>query len=307
MYKKIYLLMASLSALIFTSCSSKKLYTMAINHERHSADLQKKSLELDFGHIVYLENNVNSTHTLVLIHGLGADKDNWNRFVSALKGKYHVIVVDLPGHGESVSRLDLGYSLSHQVEMLWLFLQKKEIENIHLIGNSMGGAVALQYAYTYKLASLILIDSLGMKKTKTLFEKKVDAGAKNPFFDVCTKEALNEILNLGMQKPPYIPGVLIKEILAQKCARGEIDKIIYDEVDVHKDLSFMAKELHVATLILWGKKDKILHVDNAQVFHENIKGSRVHIFETLGHVPMFEDAKETVKIVLPFLKDSEEQ
>lgn len=303
MYRPFYLYFVLFLLVMFTGCNSKKLYSMALEYERSSAGLEKKSLQLDFGTIVYLENDVKSTKTLVLLHGFGANKDNWNRFVAELDGKYHVIVPDLAGHGESVSTKELGYTLTHQTEMLAIFLRKKKIKNIHLFGNSMGGAIALHYALSYKVQSLVLIDALGMKKTKSILEKKIESSGINPFFDVCTEEEFETLLHIGMEKPPYIPSIFIESIVLEKCARSEIEKIIYEDMNINADLSAMVTKVKVPTLILWGKKDKVFHVDNAKLFQKTIIGSRVHIFDSLGHVPMLEDSEQVAKVVLPILEN----
>ena len=130
-------------------CSAQKLYTLAIDYERSNADLKIKLIELDFGVITYLENDVKSDIALVLLHGFGGDKDNWNKFSAELDKSKHIIALDLPGHGESVSNKDLGYSITHQSEMLNKFLVAKNIKKVHFVGNSMGGAIAIRYTDNY--------------------------------------------------------------------------------------------------------------------------------------------------------------
>lgn len=289
---------------IFIGCSSKELYTMAIDYERNSAGLEKKSIKLDFGEIVYLENNVKSDVTVVLLHGFGADKDNWNRFSAQLNGKYHIIIPDLAGHGESVSNKKLGYTIADHARMLDIFLTAKKVNKIHLIGNSMGGAIALKYCHGHKnVNSLTLIDSLGMIKTKSKLALQIEKSGKNPFLNVCTKEAFNTLLHIGMEKPPYIPSIFMDILVSQKCARADIEKTMYDELFTDANLGDIAKSVKIPTLVIWGKKDSVFHVDNAKLFHNTIKGSQLVIFDELGHVPFLEDPKATAKAYKKFIEE----
>jgi len=62
--------------------------------------LEIKAIKLDFGEIVYLDNNIKSDTAIVLLHGFGGDKDIWNRFSAELDGKKRIIILDIPGHGQ---------------------------------------------------------------------------------------------------------------------------------------------------------------------------------------------------------------
>ena len=290
--------------IMLVGCSTKKLYTMAINYERNDAGLEKKSIKLDFGEIVYLENSIKSDTTVVLLHGFGADKDNWNRFVAELNNKYHIIALDLPGHGESVSTKTLGYTITHHAEMLDIFLKAKNINKIDLVGNSMGGAIALKYSDSHKnVNTLTLIDSLGMIKTKSKLELFIDKSGKNPFLNVCTEDAFNTLLHFGMEKPPYIPSIFMDILVSKKCIRTDIEKIMYDELFSDSNLSDIAKRLKTRTLIMWGKKDSVLHINNAKLFSDTIKDSQLVIFDELGHVPFLENPEITAEVFKKFIEE----
>ncbi len=299
------ILIVSMLLVMFVGCSTNKLYTMAINHERSNANLEKKSIKLDFGEIVYLENNVKSDTVVVLLHGFGADKDNWNRFSAQLNDKYHIIIPDLSGHGESISSKKLGYTITHHAKMLHEFLKAKNINKIDLVGNSMGGAIAIMYNNNYKnVNSLTLIDSLGMIKTKSKLSLLIEKSGKNPFLNVCTEEAFNTLLHIGMEKPPYIPSIFMDLLISKKCARADIENIMYIELLSDADLSNIVKKIKIPTLIIWGKKDSVLHVDNAKLFSETIKGSQLFVLDGLGHVPFLEDSQKTAEIFKTFIKQN---
>lgn len=293
-----------LTFLSFTGCSAQRFYIASMETERRDADLDLKKMTLNFGELVYLENSVNDSTAVVLLHGFGGDKDNWNRFSLSLD-KYHLIVPDLPGHGKSVATENLGYSLKHQAEMLNVFLAAKNIKMVHLVGNSMGGAIALRYAGQYpdKVKSLVLIDALGMIKTKSEIVQIFEQTGKNPFFNICTRKAFRNFLNLSMQQPPYIPDFVLDVLVLEKCRRAELEKIIFNEMVKDYDLAQIANKITIPTLIIWGKKDRIIHIDSAHLFHSTIKNSQLVIYDELGHVPLLEAPAKTARSVDKFLKN----
>ena len=279
-------------------CSAQILYTSTIESQRNDAELVSRSINLDFGNISYLENNTKDSVTIVLLHGFGGDKDIWNEFSASLDRSAHIIALDLPGHGKSVSSTNLDYSISHQAVMLEAFLKAKNIEKIHIVGNSMGGAVALKYAagYPHRVKSLTLIDALGMIKTKSEYAITFEKTGINSFFDICTRAAYKNYLHMSMEKEPYIPDMVMDILVADKCARAEIEKVVFKDMLADSELSAVALDLKVPTLIIWGAKDRVLHIDNAHLFHKTINGSQLVVFRELGHVPMLEDAEASAGV-----------
>lgn len=295
--------------LSFTGFSATKLYDVVMAYERYSAGLETKSITLNFGEIVYAENDVKSDVTLVLLHGFGGNKDTWNWVVPAWNDKYHIIVIDMPGHGDSVSKKTLSYTMTDQAERLNQFLEAKKIKQLYLFGHSMGGAIAVRYALNHseKVNALILIDSMGMVQTKSDGVKLVEKSDKNPLYDVCTKERIETLLNYSMYKPPYIPDIIKSALLEEKCARRDLEKVIYEDMYTDVNLSAVAKNISMPTLILWGEKDRMTHVDDASLFHETIKGSKLVIMKEVGHVPILEEPEQTADEVDTFIRQINNQ
>lgn len=291
----------------FTACDSEKVYDIVMEYERYNAGLEKKSITLDFGEIVYLENDAKSDATLVFLHGFGGNKDTWVRTIAEWNDKYHVIVIDLPGHGESVSKKTLGYTTTDQAQRLNEFLEAKKIKNFYLFGHSMGGAIALRYAvnYTKNLHALILIDSMGMVQTKSDGVILVEESDKNPLYDVCTKERFETLVNYSMYKPPYIPDIVKDAIFSEKCARRDLEKVLYEDLYKDVDLRDIASSVTLPTLILWGEKDRMTHIDDATLLHRTIKGSQLVILKEIGHVPILEDPEQTADEIDKFIKQPE--
>ena len=305
MFKSSYFLAVILVAMLCcTGCSSKQMYDMVMVSERSGAGMKKKSLTLEFGKMTYLENNVESDTTLVLIHGFGGNKDNWNRMVELWDGKYHVIAPDLPGHGESVSSKALGYTTAQQAQRLEMFLKAKKAKDIHIVGHSMGGAIALRYVKNNaeNVNSLILIDAMGMHRTKSDGDLLVERSEKNPLYDVCTKERFQTLVDYSMHKSSHIPSLFKEVMFEEKCERKALEKILYEGMFQDVKLDAIVKNITVPTLIVWGEKDRIIHPNNGKLFHDTIKDSQLVIFEEIGHIPLLEDPKRTAETIDSFLE-----
>ena len=291
--------------LVINGCSSKELYVTAIDYSRNKAEIVKKSKDFTFGKVSYLENTSKHLPTLVLLHGFGENKDNWNKFVTTLNNKYHVIVPDLAGHGESTSSLNLNYSLEEHAKRLKTFLSSKNIKKFHLMGNSMGGGVALMYTsmYSSDVKTLTLMNAIGVVKTKSKMMKYIERTNDNPFFNICTMDAYEKLLDYALQKRPNIPDFIKKELMLQKCANAKIDKYMFKSLLQNIDnLREVSAGITRPTLIIWGDKDKILHVDNAKLFHKYIQNSKLVILKGIGHMPMLESANKSVKAFNDFVK-----
>jgi len=306
--KKLFLVWLFLTILFVSNgCSSKALYSTAIDYSRHKAGLIKKSKKMTFGKVSYLENTSFQLPTLVLLHGFGENKDNWNKFVATLNDEYHVIVPDLAGHGESSSSLRLNYSVEAHAKRLKKFLLSKKINKFHLIGNSMGGAVALVYTslYAHDIKTLTLMDAMGMIKSKSKMMKYIEKTKDNPFFNVCTMSAYDELLNYAFYKKQTIPNFIKVALMKKKCKKLQIDQYMFKALLKNIDnLGEVAKSIIRPTLIIWGDKDKILHVDNAKLFHKYIKNSKLIILKNIGHMPMLEAANKSVRIFNTFVREA---
>ena len=124
----------------------RSLFNRLMGALRKSANLVLKAADLNAGELFYLDNikNINKAEeTLILIHGLGADKDTWLQFAKYFTMNYRVIAPDLPGHGQSIQDFSIDYSVEAQALCILELMQSLKIERAHIIGNSMGGAIAI--------------------------------------------------------------------------------------------------------------------------------------------------------------------
>ena len=94
-------------------------------------------------------------------------------------------------------------------------------------------------------------------------------------------------------------------LLEEKCARRDLEKVLYEDMYKDVNLSDVVKSIDIPTLILWGEKDRMTHIDDATLFHESIEGSQLVILKEIGHVPILEDPKQTAEAIDTFIKQIE--
>jgi pimeloyl-ACP methyl ester carboxylesterase len=268
---------------------------------RFQAGLSEKSVQVDNYKIAYLEGG--KGETILLIHGFGANKDNWTSFAKFLTKKYNVIVPDLPGFGDSTRIMTDNYGIDSQVTRLHGFAINVGLKKFHIVGNSMGGFISGKYAAKYpgEILSLGLFDPSGVKSSEeSQFFVELKEG-RNALIIESTAD-YDKLLNLIFVKPPSIPGP-VKSYLAQMAVenKGFLKKVFSEYRFSSFDEATM-KSISAKTLILWGDKDRVRHVSGSRVLEKGIKNSKVVIMKECGHVPMLERPEETAKHYLDFIK-----
>lgn len=307
-----------ISSLLFGGCTTTQqdnLYTGVMSLARDSAGLEVKTASAGDVNLTYMErqgSDKDNAESVILLHGFSADKDNWILFTKEFDEKYHVIAVDLAGHGDSEQLLTTDYGLIKQAERLDIFLSGLGVNSFHIAGNSMGGAISAIYSLSHpeKVKSLTLIDAAGVDGDTESEYYKVLAEGKNPL--IATDEASFEYrMGFTMTQPPFLPWPLRPSLLRKTLARAEINNKIFSDMLKTKErlgmTNFQQKiEVKMAqhplpTLIMWGKEDRVLDVSAAAAFKKIIPQATVHIFPEVGHLPMVEIPSESAKVYEEFL------
>lgn len=254
----------------------------------------------------YLEGGDPAKPTLLLVHGFSGDKDNWSFLAPYLTRDYHIIAPDLPGFGENERNPDLAYDITAQTARLKAFVDALRLDRPHVAGNSMGGWIALRYALDYPgaLASLILLNNAGINgEHESDLQKQAANLDYNPLV-LANLEDADRLVAMVVHKPPHIPSRLKPVIYADGLKyRDQLDAIFWVIANEGRDhpLNDRLGDVKAPTLILWGRHDRLLDVSCVPVLEFGIAGSRSHIFEHVGHVPMVEDPKATADVMKGFL------
>ena len=288
--------------------TKRRIFDFLIRSLRKSASLKIKTALLTIGEISYLDNIdyfKKGKDTLVLIHGLGADKDTWLQLAKYLTKNYRIIALDLPGHGLSTQDFSINYSVEVQAQCINELLRTLKIQQVHMIGSSMGGAIATKLTYMHPeiVSSLILIDSYGVFKTPSYVYKLADELGYNPMLEINTKDDYKKMMSLAMIKPPFIPGFMLDVLAEDMKERVEINKKIFNDTDADNDQTPILSKIKKPSLVIWGAQDKVLHVDNAEVFNKELQNCLTVIIEETGHVSMVEKPKVVAKYVTNFIHE----
>ncbi|KAA0913423.1 alpha/beta hydrolase [Psychrobacter sp. ANT_WB68] len=297
--------LAALFSLSVVGCTTAP-NTLAVNttqklvqYERNKSDLAVKALMLASGDkMVYAENGNVAGEPLLLIHGFGGNKDNFTRIARQLEN-YHLIIPDLLGFGDSSKPITADYRSEAQATRLHELLQAKGLaSNIHVGGNSMGGAISVAYAAKYpkEVKSLWLIDSAGFWSAGVPKSLESATLENNPLL-VNKKEDFYAMYNLVMSKPPYIPksvkAVFAQERIANKALESKIlAQITEDNVEGRAKI---IADYHIPTLVVWGEKDQVIKPETVTLIKEIIPQSQVIMMPEIGHVPMIEAVKQTAE------------
>jgi pimeloyl-ACP methyl ester carboxylesterase len=246
---------------------------------------------------------------LVLIHGTSASLHTWEGWVKAFKGERRVITMDLPGFGLTGPNARDDYRTATYVGFVIDLLDTLAVKKCVLAGNSLGGEIAWQVAVSSpgRVERLILVDSAGYP----LQSQSIPIG-----FRIARTPGLNRIMEFTLPRSLVASSVrnvygdaarvtpeLIDRYEALTLRSGNRHALVrrFEQSDFGADAARIPT-IRQPTLILWGGRDRLIPVDNARRFAHDIAGSRLVIFDDLGHVPQEEDAARTAAAVRVFLK-----
>jgi pimeloyl-ACP methyl ester carboxylesterase len=249
---------------------------------------------------------------VLLVHGLGGFIENWSKNIVPLSEHHRVFALDLLGFGQT-DKIPLVNDIFLLAQFINEFFYSLNIGKASLVGNSLGGGLALQFALDHpeKVEKLVLVDNAGMGK-----EVLLD-------FRVCTIPVLNKLLLRGSREstlrllkklvydeskitPEFLdiaykygsaPGASAS-LLSTLCAginfggqKGSLIRLLQGRLNT----------LKAPALIIWGKQDEIIPVSHADIAAKMIPGARLEIIDNCGHIPMFECPEKFNSLVLDFL------
>ncbi len=249
---------------------------------------------------------------ILCLHGMGASLFTWRHFVAAFSQNHKLITVDFRGSGKSPKPLDTHYSIEEHANDIYELIIKENLTNLTLVGNSLGGAVALLVAIRLteqdpsRLAKLVLIASGGDKKRlplhlrllrsflgKAMLQLSPSKIAAHMVLRVCyydkskaTKEQVVAYAN------PFKDRAGKNALLqtARQCIPQNFDEVLAK-----------LKSITVPTFILWGRQDAIIPVSVGEQLHQLIPNSTLEIIEQCGHIPQEENPDETIALISKFL------
>jgi pimeloyl-ACP methyl ester carboxylesterase len=256
---------------------------------------------------------------LVLIHGITSSSRTWRSVMPRLAEHYTVIAPDLLGHGRSAKpRGD--YSLGAYASGVRDLLMALDINSATVVGHSLGGGIAMQFAYQFpeRLERLVLVDSGGLgHEVSLLLRSATLPGAEFVlpllFADVFRNAAVSVgsfLSRLGIRPSADVRGMAEGfHSLGDREARAAFVHTARSVMDITgqridaRDRLYLAEE--VPSLIVWGERDPMIPVAHGREAHALMPGSRLEVFPRAGHFPFNDDPDRFVRVLRDFIDTTE--
>jgi pimeloyl-ACP methyl ester carboxylesterase len=247
---------------------------------------------------------------ILLLHGSFSSLHTWQDWEDELSKSYTTVSVDFPGHGLTGPNETETYTTDYYTKLVLALADSLKLDTFYVAGNSMGGTVAWKLALRApeRVKKLVLIDAAGFWNANKKSDRPwIFKALQNPLFGAgFTHITPKFVFNLNMKQVYGNENLVRQEVtdqyyelmLREGNREATLKRINQDE----PDQSDTIQQITTPTLILWGKKDRWIPVENAYLFHKAITGSTLVVLDEAGHVPMEEIPSESVEHVLTFLK-----
>jgi pimeloyl-ACP methyl ester carboxylesterase len=281
-----------------------------------ATDVGARTAKVHGRDISYLE--AGSGELLLLIHGMAGSAENWRGVIEPLGLANAVIAPDFPGHGESApggGDYSLG-SLASGLRDLMLTLGH---ERATLVGHSLGGGVAMQFAYQFPemVERLVLVSSGGLGPDVSPILRAAALPGADLFISATAGVGghVGSVVGRGLGLLGLGPNADVAEVARgyaaladgerRKAFLATLRSVVGTEGQrvAAFDLLYLAEAMPV--LILWGDRDPIIPVAHGEAAHEALPNSRLEIFEGIGHMPQAEVPGRFIAALQRFLAESE--
>jgi pimeloyl-ACP methyl ester carboxylesterase len=252
----------------------------------------------------YLE--AGSGETVLMLHGSGPGVSalaNWQHNIPTLAQRFHVLAPDIVGFGTTERPEDIVYSLRTWTDHVWAFMDARGMEKASVIGNSLGGRIALQMATDQpdRIAKMVLMGTPGVGMTPT--EGLAALRAYEPSHD-----AMRELLrNYFAVDPAMITDELVQIRYEASIADGAYEAyraMFFDPRHAGSELGITEDEVRAIatpTLLIHGREDKVVALQVSVAMLGLLPNADLHVFSACGHWTQIERADEFSAVVSDYL------
>src|SRR6185312_1270327 len=257
----------------------------------------------------YRERGPVNAPALLLLHGSNASLLTWEPWSKTLSDRFHVVSVDLPGHGLTGAVPDGDYSQAGMARFVLAFADRLGLKSFALAGNSMGGGVAARFAEEHpdRVTKLILVDAGGMpfkqgQGTPLAFRLARIPVANQLLLHVTPRSFVTEGLGKAIVHKEIITEAMIDSYWNFARMEGTRQATL-----ARFSLSFdtyvrdHTTALKMPVLILWGEQDALIPVASAHDWQSAVPGAKLIVYPKTGHIPMEEVADKSAADVRAFL------
>jgi pyruvate dehydrogenase E2 component (dihydrolipoamide acetyltransferase) len=268
--------------------------------EAGAAPPEPETLEAGGRRLRYLALGEGEGPPIVFIHGFGGDLNNWQFNQEALAEDQATYALDLPGHGGSEKALEPGQGDALALARAVIdFLDARDIPQAHLVGHSLGGAVALALALDQptRVRSATLICSAGLGP-------EINMDYIEGFMQAKRRKQLQPVLEMLVADPAMVSREMIEDVLKFKRldgVEGALNRFVAESFAGGRqalELRSRLAELSVPVQVIWGRQDRILPVSHG----EGLPGTvPVYVLDDAGHMAHMEKAAEVNEQIRRFI------
>ena len=256
---------------------------------------------------------------VVLIHGVAGRAGQWDQVVELLAEKHTVVAPDLLGHGDSAKpRGD--YSLGAHASGVRDLLVGLNVERATVVGHSLGGGIAMQFAYQFpeRCERLVLVSSGGLGEDVHPLLRAATLPGSELVLPLLAHPRVLDVLSIipralgqmGLRTRPDLTEMARGyQSLSNAEARSAFIHTLRGVIDPMGQRINASDRLYLASkmpsLIIWGRRDRIIPVEHAQSAHKGMPGSRLELFEAAGHFPQLDDPVRFSRLLEDFFSETD--
>jgi pimeloyl-ACP methyl ester carboxylesterase len=256
---------------------------------------------------------------LLLLHGIGNSAQTWAGVVDRLAASHTVIAPDLLGHGSS-DKPRGDYSIAGYANGMRDLLSVLDIEQATVVGHSLGGGIALQFAYQFpeRCERLVLVGSGGLGPELSLSLRAATVPGSEAVLTALTHLPLRSGLRaldavgraVGWNRAQDLAEAGEAMLaLSDVEARRAFLRTLRSVVDVRGQCVTAVDRLYLAEavpmLVIWGSRDPIVPVTHAAAIRRQVPSARVEVFPDAGHWPHLADPDRFAEVLLEFIADTQ--
>jgi pimeloyl-ACP methyl ester carboxylesterase len=256
---------------------------------------------------------------VLLVHGMAGSSTTWRHVLPALAQRFTVVAPDLLGHGESGKPRRGEYALGAHANFLRDLLHVLGHERATIVGQSLGGGVAMQFAYQFpeRCERLALVGSGGLGREVSVILRALTFPGAEYFLRLIAppvRDTGNRVAawlyRIGVRAAPAVEEMWRSfTSLADADTRTAFFRTLRAVVDLGGQAVTATDRLYLASqvpmLIVWGDRDPFIPVSHAVAAHEAMPGSRLEIFEGAGHFPHCEAPERFVEVLADFITSTQ--
>lgn len=248
---------------------------------------------------------------LLLLHGSGPGVSGWSNFganVPVFARTFRTLILDMPGFGRSqMPALDRAYPRV-AADQVARFLDSVGVDRTHILGNSMGGYVALEFALAYpdRVDRLVGMGPGGLAVNVLGPDPSEGARRLTDFMMAPSKETMRAWVDTMVANKKVVDDALIEQRLANALAPGAMESAmaIFASLGQHPEpvpLWARLKTMKAPTLITWGRDDRMLPLEGALFGFRQLPNAELHVFSRCGHWAQVERKDDFERLVTSFL------